>query len=121
MNNKLNQQNHAKAYYSKEHLEFYPMWNIHLTNQEAKLFTRKIAKHFKYTTKIELHFNANRNGSGLAFLGQSKIRLADRPTVGLLSHELDHIISNQSHTKECYLLMHKIIKYASKKNYWRVK
>lgn len=120
MTKKLNQQNHATAYYSKEHLEFYPMWNIHLTNQEAKVFARKIIKHFKYPKKIELHFNANRKGSGVAFLEESKIKLADRPTVGLLSHELAHIISNQTHTKECYLLMRKIIKYSEKKNYWRM-
>lgn len=106
-------------FYSFEHKAFWAEWQTHLTDIEAKRFTRKIAQHFKHKP-ITLKFHGKRK-SGVADLGKDRIRIRHNPSVLLLAHEIAHILTDSGHTKRALIMLDKIITYARRKNYWRKK
>lgn len=88
-------------------------------DKEAKRFTKKICQHYK-AKPITLKFNAKRKGTGSANWETQIVRLPHNPSVGLLAHELTHILTESGHTKKGLIMLEKVILYARKKNYWKI-
>lgn len=100
--------------------EFSEAHSKRLTQHEAMIVFDKLKKHYKLKW-LRMGFNGRRTG-GVA-VGGGYIELSSEPTLGLLCHEISHIIDRKKrpkskHDKKFKSIMRRVVAYCKKKDYW---
>lgn len=112
-------------FYAKEKLMFEKLGIKHemiLSHKEIIVISAKLCRHFKFR-QPEIRFYGNID-SGTFSPSYYWIRVSNRPSLGILIHELSHayeadVFGKTKHTKRLMRLIKKLGNYCMKKNYWR--
>ncbi len=99
---------------------------IELTNEQAKMMVKKLARHFKLSIKY-VYFRQCRTST--AYHWGREIKFWHNPDVRIVCHEVNHFLCWKVYgtengkarhgSKKWYRQLNKIINYAKKKNYWK--
>jgi hypothetical protein len=102
----------------KEHETFKNHYEKKVSDEAAEIIVYKLARHFRIG-KIHLRFFGNRQ-SGAAWPGWRNLRLSHNPSLGLIAHELVHLLKkNCRHGSKLWnRTMQRILNYGDKKNWW---
>lgn len=109
-------------FYFREYVKFPEEHKLFMTDKEAVLICRKIARHFSFQFD-KVSFRGNRQ-YGFAFDQKNEIRISHNPNIEIICHELAHIhnrqkFNNPYHNKKLMKTIEKFLKYCKTKNYWR--
>lgn len=105
-------------FYRKESELFKREEKIYLTDADAKLMIKKLARHYgvQLNKKGFLKFR-KRDQHGTCFLAENRFSLSHNPNVQLICHEFAHLrnyqkLSESGHTKVLMSFIKKSLKYA---------
>lgn len=115
--------------YRKEQGIYKDAYNRKVSNAEAELIARKLARHFKL--RISIRFWGNRQ-TGCAY-HSGLLRISNNPSVGLIAHEVAHVLDRKRRmiglavrklksrhgSKRWLKLVGRVLAYGNKHGWWQ--
>jgi hypothetical protein len=134
------------VFYRDEREVYDEAFALKVTDEEAIIIVKKLCRHFmkipkgrKVTDmfrgsalrKPRIRFYGNRQSGCVTFGWRIDLRLSHNPSLGVICHEVGHIVErytrkprkcaakHKNHSKRLMKIVGKLIKYAMSKNLWR--